>query len=89
MLRTRPKRSSSRPYLKQFNIVDDVIEEPLGGAHRAPYQAASRLKMYLAQTLGELVDRPINELLDDRYKKFRRMGVYLDSGVEQGVNETA
>jgi len=76
-------------YLKQFGIVDDVIEEPLGGAHRAPYQAAARLKMYLTQTLGELVDQPIDELLDARYKKFRRMGVFIDSSVEQDVTETA
>jgi acetyl-CoA carboxylase carboxyl transferase subunit alpha len=65
-------------YLRQLGAVDDVIEEPLGGAHRDHHQMAARLKMYLLKTLRELVDMPTDKLLAARYEKFRRMGVFLD-----------
>ncbi|GIW93132.1 MAG: acetyl-coenzyme A carboxylase carboxyl transferase subunit alpha [Pirellulaceae bacterium] len=64
--------------LKQFGVIDDVIEEPLGGAHRDPQQMAGRLKRYLLKALRELLAEPIDRLLEKRYEKFRRMGVYLE-----------
>ncbi len=64
--------------LTEFGVVDDVIGEPLGGAHRDHHQMATRLKTYLAKVLGELVDQPPEQLLNDRYEKFRRIGVFLD-----------
>ena len=65
--------------LRSFGIVDDVIEEPLGGAHRQPHQSAARLKMYLQKTLRELTIRDLEQLIQQRYDKFRRMGVFLES----------
>jgi acetyl-CoA carboxylase carboxyl transferase subunit alpha len=65
-------------HLSQFGIVDDVIEEPLGGAHRDVRQMASRLKVYLTRTLRELAARPTERLLAGRYEKFRNMGVFLE-----------
>ena len=67
--------------------MDDLIEEPRGGAHRDHYQTASGLKAYLGRTLRMLVDRPTDQLLADRYEKFRRMGVFLDSA--NGPSESA
>lgn len=64
--------------LREFGVVDDVIPEPLGGAHRDHHQMAMRLKTYLARVLAELADRPPQQLIDDRYEKFRRIGVFLD-----------
>lgn len=64
--------------LIQLGLVDHVIPEPLGGAHRDPFQMASRLKLYLRNTLKELMAIPIPELLEARYQKFRRLGVYLE-----------
>ncbi|MEM9185752.1 MAG: acetyl-CoA carboxylase carboxyltransferase subunit alpha [Planctomycetota bacterium] len=64
--------------LKELGAIDDVIEEPIGGAHRDHYQMASRLKMYLAKNLRELCDKPTDELLTERYEKFRRIGQFLD-----------
>ena len=64
--------------LLRLGVIDQLIEEPLGGAHRDYHQMAVRLKLYLAKTLRELVGRPIDELLQQRYEKFRRMGVFLD-----------
>ena len=58
--------------------MDQVIPEPLGGAHRDPHQMAMRVKQYLSRTLRELVRLPVEKLLDGRYEKFRRMGVFLE-----------
>ena len=64
--------------LKDFGVVDAVIEEPAGGAHRHPRQMAARLKTYLVRSLRELVTQPRDALVAARYDKFRRMGVFLD-----------
>jgi acetyl-CoA carboxylase carboxyl transferase subunit alpha len=65
--------------LQRFGIVDDVIEEPLGGAHRDHHQIAGRLKMYLIRTLRELQKLPRDALLAARYEKFRRMGEFIQA----------
>ena len=65
--------------LKEFGIVDAVIEEPPGGAHRDPRQMATKLKTYLLRTLRELVAQPGDALVAARYEKFRRMGVFLEA----------
>ncbi|HEX4414835.1 MAG TPA: acetyl-CoA carboxylase carboxyltransferase subunit alpha [Lacipirellulaceae bacterium] len=65
-------------YLQKLGCVDDVIEEPLGGAHRDHHQMATRLKMYFLKSLRELVGMPTEQLLAARYEKFRRMGQYLE-----------
>lgn len=64
--------------LKRLQIVDDVIPEPLGGAHRDHHQTAQRVKAHLVKSLRELLAVPKDELLRQRYEKFRRMGVFLD-----------
>lgn len=64
--------------LLEFGIVDTVIPEPLGGAHRDHHQMATRVKIYLMKALRELLALPTDRLLQDRYEKFRRMGVFLE-----------
>jgi acetyl-CoA carboxylase carboxyl transferase subunit alpha len=64
--------------LQELGVVDAVIEEPAGGAHRHPRQMAMRLKTYLVRTLRDLVGRPRDELVAERYDKFRRMGRFLE-----------
>jgi len=64
--------------LLELGVVDKVIDEPLGGAHRDPRLMAARLKTFLERTLKELVGQPVAELVSARYEKFRRMGVFLD-----------
>ncbi len=68
-------------HLLELGVVDDVIEEPLGGAHRDHHQMAARMKMYLVKCLKELVGQKPDVLVERRYEKFRRMGVFLE-GVE-------
>jgi acetyl-CoA carboxylase carboxyl transferase subunit alpha len=65
-------------HLSTMGIVDDVVEEPLGGAHRDHYQMAGRLKVYLIKTLRDLLRKPTDQLLAERYEKFRRMGPFLE-----------
>jgi len=74
-------RMTSRDLI-QFGVLDDVIEEPLGGAHRDHQQMASRLKFYLIKCLRELVGAPLEQLLASRYEKFRRMGTFLEGAAE-------
>ena len=71
--------------LLELGVIDDVIEEPLGGAHRDHRQMAARLKMYLIRALKELMTKNSAELLDDRYEKFRRMGRFLEGSVGASV----
>ena len=65
-------------HLNRLGVVDDVLDEPLGGAHRDHHQMASRLKTYLSKTLGELETKSVDQLLESRYDKFRRIGVFLE-----------
>ncbi len=64
--------------LKVFGVIDKVIDEPRGGAHRDPRLMAARLKTFLERTLKELVSLPIEKLVENRYDKFRRMGAFLE-----------
>jgi acetyl-CoA carboxylase carboxyl transferase subunit alpha len=61
--------------LEQFRIVDHVIPEPLGGAHRDGRAMGAMLKTYLVRQLRELLEKDETVLLTDRYQKFRQMGV--------------
>ncbi len=66
--------------LARLEVIDDVILEPVGGAHRDHHLTASRLKLHLRNNLRQLVGMPIDELLEARYQRFRRMGVFLENG---------
>jgi acetyl-CoA carboxylase carboxyl transferase subunit alpha len=65
-------------HLLRLGVVDDVLEEPLGGAHRDHHQMATRMKTYLSRQLSELEEMPVDQLLEQRYEKFRRLGVFLE-----------
>jgi acetyl-CoA carboxylase carboxyl transferase subunit alpha len=65
--------------LRSLGVIDAVIEEPPGGAHRDPRQMASRVKNYLVRTLKELLANPPAALVDARYGKFRAMGRFLEA----------
>jgi acetyl-CoA carboxylase carboxyl transferase subunit alpha len=70
-------------YLLEFGVVDDVIEEPLGGAHRDHHQMAARMKMYLVKCLKELVGQKPEVLIEKRYEKFRKMGVFFEAAMSE------
>ena len=66
----------SAPDLLRLKIVDEIVPEPQGGAHRDPAAAARNLKQALLRHLGELRPIPIPELLERRYEKYRGLGVF-------------
>lgn len=66
--------------LARLQVIDDVIPEPLGGAHRDHPQMAATLKLYLRSQLRQLVQVPLADLLQQRYERFRRMGTFLENG---------
>jgi len=71
--------------LKALDVIDEVIPEPLGGAHRNHAEAAANLERYVVRTLRQLQQTPMDELLDRRYRRWRRMGRFMHlkpSGVE-------
>src|SRR3954451_15227183 len=70
--------------LLRLEVVDEIIVEPLGGAHRDYSLAAANLGEALRRSLDRISRVPIPELLENRYQKFRRLGVF--SG---GKNATA
>ena len=67
------------PDLLKLGIVDLVLPEPSGGNHWAPLQAAETLKTALLEQLSALQLLSEQQLIDQRYAKFRRMGRYLES----------
>lgn len=62
--------------LKDMGLVDKVVREPIGGAHRNPRQMATRLKAVLMNELDALETLPIPQLLDKRYQRIRGYGAF-------------
>ena len=62
--------------LKELGLVDKVIREPIGGAHRNPLQMARRLKAVLLNELDALDDVPLDTLVQGRYERLRGYGAY-------------
>jgi len=60
--------------LKALDVIDDIIPEPLGGAHRNPAEAAINLERHIVRTIRELKRVPLDNLLKHRYERWRRMG---------------
>jgi acetyl-CoA carboxylase carboxyl transferase subunit alpha len=64
--------------LCSLGIVDKILPEPCGGAHIDPDQTFKTVDKHLSQTLKKLQQKSTDELLEDRYQKFRKMGIYLE-----------
>ncbi len=62
--------------LLELGIIDKIIPEPPGGAHIDPEQTFKNVDKHLSQALKKLEDKPIEELLEDRYRKIRKLGVF-------------
>jgi acetyl-CoA carboxylase carboxyl transferase subunit alpha len=65
--------------LEKFGIIDEVIPEPLGGAHRDINETAKRIKSKIIATIKELNSFTAEELLENRYSKFRKIGNFWSS----------
>ena len=67
-------------HLLKFGIVDEIIPEPQGGAHRDPESVAAQLKKAILKNIKELSSLSTKELLDQRYEKFRSIGHIVEAG---------
>lgn len=65
------------PRLLEFGLVDKVIREPVGGAHRSPRSMATRLKTVLLNQLDELQKLDADQLVEQRYRRLRSYGSYV------------
>lgn len=70
----------SPEHLTKFGVVDQIISEPIGGAHRDHDAAADKLKAAICKSLAQLQKKSVTKLLEDRYKRFRRLGEFADKG---------
>jgi acetyl-CoA carboxylase carboxyl transferase subunit alpha len=69
--------------LFQFGVIDTIIPEPLGAAHRDHREMANTLKTWLLRYLRELRSVSLDDLLEQRYQKFRRMGVFEEGSIPE------
>jgi len=64
--------------LLELKVIDEVIPEPVGGAHRDMEETARRVQQTVIRHVRGLIDLPAQELLDRRLEKYMRLGVYLE-----------
>ena len=64
--------------LYELGIVDEIIPEPTGAAHNNPEEMAKTLKETIVRYIEELQAIPIDKLIENRYKKYRKIGCFLD-----------
>ncbi len=74
-------KPTAKTLLKQ-GIIDDIIPEPLGGAHRDPQQAGLAVENYITRTLGHLSRVPVDKLVERRYQKLRIIGSLTDGSIK-------
>ncbi len=64
--------------LKELGLIDQIIDEPVGGAHRDYDEMAKNLKQSLLDSLKQLLEMPTERLLETRYERLMQFGHYLD-----------
>jgi len=62
--------------LIELGVIDDKIKEPLGGAHHDPGAVAEEIRLRLVKDFASLLKLTREKLLDERYQKFRKMGIF-------------
>ncbi len=67
------------PDLQRLGVIDGIVPEPVGGAHRNWEDTAAAVRQALRDHLWELRSKEADELVRDRYQKFRRIGVFEES----------
>jgi acetyl-CoA carboxylase carboxyl transferase subunit alpha len=64
--------------LKELKLIDEIIAEPLGGAHRDPDETAERVKVRLIDQLEQVIRLPLEQLMASRYQRLMSYGEYLE-----------
>ena len=70
--------------LYELGIIDDIIKEPLGGAHRDPEETAGNIKKKIIKYLNELEKISKKDLVKERYEKFRKIGIFEEGDKSDG-----
>ena len=65
------------PDMKEFGVIDEIIPEPDGGAHKDHDAASAQLDTVLQRNFADLKSKPVAELLEGRYTKFRQMALFF------------
>jgi acetyl-CoA carboxylase carboxyl transferase subunit alpha len=77
------------PDLKRLGVVDEVLPEPHGGAHRDPKASSETLRDSLKRHLATLAGLSPEQLADDRYRKYRAMGVFEETVIQEVIKKTS
>ncbi|MCZ6654367.1 MAG: acetyl-CoA carboxylase carboxyltransferase subunit alpha [Planctomycetota bacterium] len=72
--------------LKKLDLIDNIISEPMGGAHRHPEAAVQNVETYISQTLREIKRVRIETLLKRRYTRLRELGRFFETDAGTGKN---
>jgi len=75
--------------LTALDVIDEIIREPVGEAHRNPAGASANLERFIVRNLRELRRAPIDDLLEARYRRWRRMGKWLETAVPSPARDKA
>lgn len=75
--------------LKRLGLIDEIIREPLGGAHRDPAATAASVEKYIVDTLRELRRLKTDTLVRRRYRKWRQIGSFFTDGKLPVIKTTA
>jgi acetyl-CoA carboxylase carboxyl transferase subunit alpha len=69
--------------LKELGVIDDIVPEPLGGAHRNPAEAAGNLERHIVHCLRRLKRLDVDQLLEHRYQRWRKLGHFTEGALEE------
>jgi len=75
--------------LLKFKLVDEVVPEPIGGAHMDAVGTAATLKTHLLKHLEEILALPVAERLKRRYEKFRAHGHFVEQAADKAEMKPA
>ncbi len=70
------------PHMLEFGLIDEIIKEPIGGAHTEPEKMAKTLKAHITKQLKELIPMDADERIELRISKYRKMGEFEIAGQE-------
>ena len=70
------------PRLKSFNLIDRIVNEPVGGAHRDPALMMQSMKKSLQEALADLVEQPLDSLLKTRYERLMSYGRFKETAAK-------
>ena len=76
---------TTAPELLRLGVIDGIIPEPVGGAHRDWEGAAANLRAVLRDQLAQLSGKSREALITERYEKFRRLGAFEEASVPGGA----